>query len=60
MKNTIQIKINVIREKNRPTTNKNAFIAGGYRLLKVDTLENKPLEDNSIIKISKFVEIYSC
>ncbi|MBI3706219.1 MAG: adenylyltransferase/cytidyltransferase family protein [Proteobacteria bacterium] len=32
-------------DRTRPTTNKNAFIAGGYRLLKVDTLDNRPISD---------------
>lgn len=34
-----------IIDPSRPTTNKNAFIAGGYRLLKVDTLDNRPIAD---------------
>ena len=29
----------------RPTTNKNAIVAGGYRLLKVDTLDNRSISD---------------
>ncbi len=30
-----------IVDETRPTVNKNAFVAGGYRLLKVDTLDNR-------------------
>lgn len=30
-------------EANRPTTNKNAIVAGGYRLLKIDTVDNRPI-----------------
>ncbi|MCA3262821.1 MAG: adenylyltransferase/cytidyltransferase family protein [Telmatospirillum sp.] len=30
-------------EKSRPTTNKNAIVAGGYRLLKIDTVDNRPI-----------------
>lgn len=35
------VKLNVIVDSSRPTTNKNAIIADGYRLLKIDTLENR-------------------
>lgn len=34
-----------IIDSTRPTTNKNAIIAGGYRLLKVDTLDNRSISD---------------
>jgi len=33
-------------DETRPTTNKNAFIAGGYRLLKVDTLDNQAISQH--------------
>lgn len=40
-------------DKTRPTTNKAAYIANGYRLLKVDRVDNRPIAD----KISsQFVE----
>jgi len=39
------VKVNVTIDPTRPTTNKNAFIAGGYRLLKVDTLDNRPISE---------------
>ncbi len=35
------VKVNAVIDHTRPTINKNAFIAGGYRLLKVDTLDNR-------------------
>jgi len=38
-----------IIDETRPTTNKNAITAGGYRLLKVDTLDNRPIS-NSILE----------
>ena len=34
-----------IIDPTRPTTNKNAIVAGGYRLLKVDTLDNRSISD---------------
>ena len=41
-----QVKTNLIIDKTRPTTNKNAVIAGGYRLLKIDTLDNRAIAEN--------------
>jgi rfaE bifunctional protein kinase chain/domain/rfaE bifunctional protein nucleotidyltransferase chain/domain len=32
-----------IIDRTRPTTNKNAIVAGGYNLLKVDTLDNRSI-----------------
>lgn len=37
------VRVNAIIDRTRPTTYKNAFIAGGYRLLKVDTLDNRAI-----------------
>jgi len=34
-----------IIDGTRPTTNKNAIIAGGYHLLKVDTVDNRSISD---------------
>ncbi|EKE09298.1 MAG: hypothetical protein ACD_16C00194G0005 [uncultured bacterium] len=35
-------------DKTRPTTNKNAIVANGYRLLKIDTVDNRPISDRII------------
>ncbi len=40
-----QVQCDAIIDPTRPTTQKNAFIAGGYRLLKVDTLDNRTISD---------------
>jgi rfaE bifunctional protein kinase chain/domain len=32
-------------DRTRPTTHKNAFVCGDYRLLKVDTLDNRSISD---------------
>jgi rfaE bifunctional protein kinase chain/domain len=37
------IDVRPIIDSTRPTTNKNAIIAGGYRLLKLDTVDNRPI-----------------
>jgi rfaE bifunctional protein kinase chain/domain len=42
-------------DKTRPTTNKNAIIAGGYRLLKVDTLDNRSISDEIVLHLAKSV-----
>ncbi|HSQ05888.1 MAG TPA: PfkB family carbohydrate kinase, partial [Burkholderiales bacterium] len=36
---------NPIIDATRPTTNKNAIVAGGYRLLKIDRLDNRSISD---------------
>ena len=35
-------------DKTRPTTHKNAIVAGGYRLLKIDTLDNRSISDEIV------------
>lgn len=37
------IEVEAVIDPHRPTTHKNAIIAGGYRLLKIDTLDNTPI-----------------
>jgi rfaE bifunctional protein kinase chain/domain len=49
------VECNPIIDKSRPTTNKNAIIAGGYRLLKVDTLDNRSISDEIVLNLSKSV-----
>jgi len=42
-------------DATRPTTNKNAIVAGGYRLLKVDTLDNRSISDSVLDTLCKAV-----
>ncbi|MBI3011656.1 MAG: adenylyltransferase/cytidyltransferase family protein [Candidatus Omnitrophica bacterium] len=35
-------------DHTRPTTQKNVFIADGYRMLKVDRLDNRPISDKTL------------
>lgn len=37
---------NAIVDPTRPTTNKNAIVCNNYRLLKIDTLDNRAISDN--------------
>jgi len=39
------VETEAIADPTRPTTNKNAIVCGGYRLLKVDTLDNRTISD---------------
>lgn len=49
------IDCNFIIDKTRPTTNKNAIISGGYRLLKIDTLDNRSISDDILDSICKSI-----
>jgi len=42
-----------IIDRTRPTTNKNAIVAGGYNLLKVDTLDNRAISERIVRTLSK-------
>ena len=54
------VSVNAIIDKTRPTSNKNAIVAGGYRLLKVDTLENGSISDKVRAQIQDFISGTSC
>jgi rfaE bifunctional protein kinase chain/domain len=42
-------------DKTRPTTNKNAIISGGYRLLKLDTLDNRSISDKIVLNLTQAI-----
>ena len=42
------IRVNAIIDHGRPTVNKNAVVVGGYRLLKIDTLDNSSISDSTL------------
>jgi rfaE bifunctional protein kinase chain/domain len=42
------IKCHAIIDSTRPTTQKNAFITNGYRMLKVDKLDNRPISEHTV------------
>ena len=50
------VEILPIIDPNRPTTQKNAIISGGYRLLKLDTLDNRPISDDILEKLIEMVQ----
>ena len=43
-------------DPTRPTVNKNAIVAGGYRLLKVDTLDNSSISDRVLKELTASIE----
>jgi rfaE bifunctional protein kinase chain/domain len=45
-----------IIDKARPTTHKNAYVCGDYRLLKVDTLDNRSITDKQTEQFSRQIE----
>lgn len=47
-------------DSTRPTTNKNAIVAGGYRLLKIDTLDNRSISDDILETLAKAVSETAC
>jgi len=54
------IKSQIIIDKNRPTTNKNAVVVGSYRLLKIDNLDNSSISDEILnVVISGITETKS-
>jgi len=52
----IKIKINPIIDNLRPTTNKNSFTTGLYKLLKVDTLDNTPINEKILKKLCSIIK----
>lgn len=47
-------------DPTRPTTNKNAIVAEGYRLLKIDTLDNRSISDDILESLTKSVAQTAC
>jgi rfaE bifunctional protein kinase chain/domain/rfaE bifunctional protein nucleotidyltransferase chain/domain len=45
----------VITESNRPTTNKFVYISNGYKLLKVDKVDNRPIEHKTLEQFSSCI-----
>lgn len=51
--NTYGVHCLPIIDPTRPTTNKNAIVAEGYRLLKVDTLDNRSISDKAVEQLRR-------
>src|SRR5262245_15603798 len=53
------VELNAVVDATRPTVNKNAIVVGGYRLLKVDTLDNRSISDDVLFKLRSRVKDHS-
>ena len=51
--NTFGVNCLPIIDETRPTTNKNAIVAEAYRMLKVDTLDNRSISDKIVGQLNK-------
>jgi cytidyltransferase-like protein len=49
------IDVRAVIDPSRPTVNKNAIVVGGYRLLKVDTLDNRSISDPILHEMAKTI-----
>ncbi len=54
------VTIKPIIDPTRPTTNKNAIIAGGYRLLKIDRLDNRSISEKVINQLVDDIKNVKC
>jgi rfaE bifunctional protein kinase chain/domain len=45
-----------IIDQTRPTTNKNAIVSEGYRLLKIDTLDNRSISDKVVQQLQRRIQ----
>jgi bifunctional ADP-heptose synthase (sugar kinase/adenylyltransferase) len=45
---SVGIEVKAVIDHGRPTVNKNAIVVDGYRLLKIDTLDNSSISDSTL------------
>ena len=51
-----KINFHGIIDNTRPTTNKNTILSGNYKLVKIDTLDNQPISEKILNKISNSIK----
>ena len=54
--NTFGVHCLPVIDETRPTTHKNAIVTEGYRLLKVDTLDNRSISDKIVEQLRRQIE----
>lgn len=54
------INTQAIIDPTRPTTNKNAVVVGTYRLLKIDTLDNRSISHKVLESLTSYIEKTPC
>lgn len=50
------VQCDAVIDRTRPTVQKNLFTAGGYRMLKVDKLDNRPISDKILQHFSESLQ----
>lgn len=50
------VRCNAVIDPTRPTTQKNLFTAGGYRLLKVDSVDNRSISEKDGNAFARYIE----
>jgi cytidyltransferase-like protein len=54
---SVDIDVRAVVDRSRPTVNKNAIVVAGYRLLKVDTLDNRSISDQILGEITARIDV---
>ena len=49
------VECDAVIDTSRPTTQKNLFTAGGYRMLKVDKVDNRPVSEKTLARFVKSI-----
>lgn len=51
------VEVRPLIDPTRPTTNKNAIVVGGYRLLKIDTLDNRSINNHILADMEDSIRL---
>jgi rfaE bifunctional protein kinase chain/domain len=54
------VDVRAVIDPGRPTVNKNAIVAEGYRLLKIDTLDNRSISDGTLESLTSTIAEVPC
>src|SRR5471032_1927718 len=54
------VECEAIIDRTRPTTQKNLFTAGGYRMLKVDKVDNRPVSEKTLGQFTRSISSTEC
>ncbi|MBM3835535.1 MAG: adenylyltransferase/cytidyltransferase family protein [Verrucomicrobia bacterium] len=54
------VECDAVIDPTRPTTQKNVFVTGGYRMLKVDKLDNRPISDKFLSRFMQSISSTKC
>jgi len=53
------VHVDAMIDESRPTTDKNAIVVDQYRLLKVDTLDNRPIDEETVKRLTQSISAAS-